>query len=133
MTPHVKLTLSLLPGRYALCRLDPYAGIPTWAARGEFWSVTRNAEQVSVLCPEDAPPPGVEAEPGWRTLQLMGPLSFSQTGILDSVVEPLSHGGISILVVSAYDTNYVLVKDAQLDQTITTLGEAGHTIERVTM
>jgi len=130
VTPHVKLTLSLLDHQYALCRLDPYAGIPTWAARGDFWAVVRNAEEVSVLCPQENIPENVEAEPGWRTLELVGPLSFSQAGILDSVVEPLSHADISILVVSAYDTSYVLLKEEVLDQAADVLRSVGHTVER---
>jgi hypothetical protein len=129
MTPHPKLTLSLLEGRYALCRLDPFAGVPAWAARGEFWSVTRSGDDVSVVCPEDAPPDGVQCEPGWCTLQLEA-LSFAQTGILDSVVEPLAHSGISLLVVSAYDTNYILVKEGDCSRAITVLSEAGHTIKQ---
>jgi uncharacterized protein len=130
MSVHVKLTLDLLKSRYALCRLDPFAGVPTWAARGDFWSITRNDQEVTVFCEEEAIPQQVESERGWRTLQLEGPISFTQTGILDSVVEPLSHAHISILVVSAYDTNYVLLKDNVLEQAITVLTECGHTIKR---
>src|SRR5687767_7986425 len=98
MSVHVMLTLGLLKSKYALCRLDPFAGVPTWAARGDFWSITRTEAEVTVFCEEDAIPPHIECERGWRTLQLEGPISFAQTGILDSVVEPLSHADISILV-----------------------------------
>ncbi len=129
MSVHVQLTLSLLKGHYALCRLDPYAGVPTWAARGEFWSVTRNPDQVSVVCPAEAVPAGVTCEPGWRTFQLEGEYSFSETGILDSAVEPLSHAGVAILVVSAYHTNYILVKHEQVDQAAAAMIGAGHTVQ----
>jgi uncharacterized protein len=125
---HVHLTLALLKSSYALCRLDPYAGVPTWASRGDFWSITRNSEEVSVLCPEDAIPANIESERGFRALQLTGPMSFNQTGILDSVVEPLSHAEIPILVVSAFDTNYVLLKQDVLNRAVAVLTESGHTI-----
>jgi uncharacterized protein len=129
MSVHVQLTLALLSDQYVLCRLDPYAGVPAWGARGDFWSITRNNEEVTVLCPIEAVPDHVECERGWRTLQLEGPMSFAQTGILDSVVEPLSHAGIAILVFSAYDTNYVVVKEEQLDKALATLRDAGHTVK----
>ena len=35
-----KLTLSLLPGEYAICKLEPMRHIPEWATRNAFWSVT---------------------------------------------------------------------------------------------
>jgi hypothetical protein len=128
---HVHLTLALLKDSYALCRLDPYAGVPTWASRGDFWSITRNNEEISIFCPEsDAIPANVESERGWRALQLTGEMSFNQTGILDSVVEPLSHAEIPILVVSAFDTNYVLLKQDVLDRAIMVLTENGHTINQ---
>ncbi len=130
MTVHAKLTLTLLEGAYSLVKLDPYAGIPTWAVRGEFWAVTRSGADVSVVCATDAIPDGVESTHGWRTLQLEGPISFAQTGILDSVVEPLSHAGISILAVSAYDTNFVLVRDEDIERATATLLGVGHTIHR---
>jgi uncharacterized protein len=130
MSVHVQLTLSLLADQYVLCRLDPYAGVPAWGARGDFWSITRNNEEITVMCPVDAVPDRIECEKGWRTLQLEGPMSFSQTGILDSVVEPLSHAGVAILVFSAFDTNYVALKEEQLDKAMAALHAVGHTVKQ---
>jgi len=130
MTEHAKLTLTLMKEEFSLAKLDPFAGIPTWAVRGEFWAVTRSGADVSVVCATDAIPEGVEATHGWRTLELEGPISFAETGILDSVIEPLSHADISILAVSAYDTNFVLVRDEDIERACTILLGVGHTIHR---
>ncbi|MEI9976594.1 MAG: hypothetical protein WDO73_33795 [Ignavibacteriota bacterium] len=70
--------LQLLPGRYAVCRLPPDAGIPAWAS-GAFWSITRTADEVSVVCTEGVAPEGTKCEGGWRVLRVAGPLEFSLT------------------------------------------------------
>jgi hypothetical protein len=44
------------------------------------------------------------------------------------VVEPLSHADISILAVSAYDTNFVLVREEE--RACATLIDVGHVINR---
>ncbi len=46
-----KLTLALLPQRYAVCRLDPNGHIPPWALMGDdFVSLTRTNTELSVIC-----------------------------------------------------------------------------------
>lgn len=57
-----------------------------------------------------------------------GPLDFSLVGILASVVEPLAEAGISIFAVSTFDTDYVLVKEEQLESAATALRGWGHEI-----
>jgi len=106
-----KLTLSLLPGQYAVCRLLPDAPTPDWA-RGEFVSVTQTAEELSVVCEEQRVPDGVQCERGWRCFKVQGPLDFSLVGVLASLLAPLAEAGIPVFAVSTYDTDYILVREA---------------------
>ena len=69
---------------------------------------------------------GVPTEPGWRALQVDGPLDFMLTGVLASLALPLADAGISIFAISSYDTDYVLVKQDKLAGAIDTLRKAGH-------
>ena len=46
------MRLTLLPGSYAIARLEPGAAVPGWAAAGELWSVTRTAHELSIVCEE---------------------------------------------------------------------------------
>lgn len=121
--------LLLLPQRLAVCRLAPDAAIPSWAA-GPFFSITRTADELSVVCPEDAVPADVRCESGWRAFQVAGPLDFSLTGILAAIAAPLAAAGVSIFAVSTFDTDYVLVKEANLARAIDALREAGHPLTR---
>lgn len=126
----IALTLDLLPGRCAVCRLPPAAAIPAWAlGPAPLLSITRTAEELSVLCAESAVPAGVQAEAGWRALKVRGPLDFSLTGILAALAVPLAQAGMPIFAVSSYDTDAVLVPQARLEQALAALRACGHVVE----
>jgi hypothetical protein len=122
------LTLEVLPGRRAVCRLEAGVAVPDWAAAGAFTSVTRTDAELSVVCDEAAVPAGVRAEGGWRCLRVRGPLGFGITGVLASLASPLASSGVSIFVISTYDTDYVMVQERDLDRARHALERAGHAI-----
>ena len=124
------LTLSLLPETFAVCRLDPGAPLPAWATGGGFTSATRTSDELSILCPVERVPPGVRTEAGWRCLKVEGPFDFSVTGVLASLAAPLAGAGISIFVVCTYDTDYLFVKERDLDGALATLAGEGHHASR---
>ena len=125
------LVIQVLPGEFAIARLPAAAAIPAWADALSFSAVTRTADELSVLCPAMQVPADVKHESGWRLLKLRGPFDFTETGILSSVLDPLAFFRISILALSTFDTDYVLVKAAELDAAIRTLRHADHTVERL--
>jgi hypothetical protein len=124
------LTLEVLAGSYAVCRLDAAAPLPAWADGGPFVSATRTGAELSVVCAEGVVPSGVCAEPGWRCLRVRGPLGFGMTGVLASLAGPLASSGVSIFVVSTYDTDYLMVQERDLDRGVDALERAGHTVAR---
>jgi uncharacterized protein len=124
------LTLELLAGSYAVVRLDAAEPVPAWAGGAPFVSVTRTEAELSVVCPQGAVPTGVRAEPGWRCLRVQGPLGFGMTGVLASLAGPLASSGVSIFVVSTYDTDYLMVQERDLDRGVDALERAGHTVAR---
>jgi uncharacterized protein len=123
-----KLTLSVLPDVLAVCRLASDSAVPGWAMASGFSSITRTADELSIVCPQKQIPSGVRHEGGWRCLKVEGPLDFALTGILASLAVPLGDAGISIFAISTYDTDYQLVRD--LDHAIAALTEFGHRIQR---
>ena len=120
------LQLSILPTRLAVCRLGKSQPIPPWATNGGFFSVTRTDDELSIVCEEAHIPPGVQVERGWRGLKVEGPLDFSLTGILAGLAGTLANAGISLFAISTYDTDYVLVKEPDLEKTIGALSQAGY-------
>jgi uncharacterized protein len=112
-----------------VCRLAPDDEIPQWALRcGGFASVTRTADELSLVCAESVVPRGIQCEPGWRIFKVEGPLDFTLTGILASVAQPLAEAAVSIFTISTYDTDYVMVKDQDVEKAVQALAAAGHRV-----
>jgi len=126
----IRLTLSVMKGSLAVSRLDRHAGIPEWALTGAFVSLTRTADELSIVCPQELVPEGTVCEKEWKGLQVAGPLGFTLVGILSSLVTPLATSNISIFAISTYETDYILVKEKDLEMAIATLSKEGHWISR---
>jgi hypothetical protein len=122
------LNLEVLPNTLAVCRLSSNDSIPSWAFSGDFFSISKTADELSIVCEEKQVPAGVKAGRGWRCLKVKGPLDFGLTGILASLAKPLAEAGISIFAVSTFDTDYLLVKMDVLERAISVLSKAGHTV-----
>jgi hypothetical protein len=123
------MTLTPIPGSYAVCQLAPDAPLPAWATRGALWSVTRSGAELSIVCDASGVPPGVRARAPWRALMIQGPLALDLTGVLASVASPLAAAGVSLFAVSTYDTDYVLVPAADVELAVVVLQQAGHQID----
>jgi GNAT superfamily N-acetyltransferase len=126
--PDYKLTLVSLDGEYAVCRLDVDVALPTWVAGAPFLSITRTADELSVVCREMAVPEGVRCERGWRCLRIAGTLDFSLVGVLASLLTPLATAGVGVFVLSTFDTDYLLVKQTDFPRADEALRKAGHAV-----
>src|SRR5687768_7798927 len=125
----MQLSMSLLPHRYAVCRFDQNATVPTTVMRSEFFCMMRTHDELSIVCAEGTAPEIGMIENGWRVLKLEGPFPFEMTGILASVLNPLAQREVSIFALSTFDTDYVLIKETQLEAAVLALRDAGHVVE----
>jgi hypothetical protein len=121
------VTLDVLTGSYAICRLEPVAPLPAWVG-GAFASITRTPHELSIVCASDDVPADVPAQRGYRALIVRGPLDFSLVGIVAALSGALAAAAISVFVVSTYDTDYLFVRATDLDRAVAALRAAGHTI-----
>jgi hypothetical protein len=123
-----QLKLTPLKDEFAICQLDQGSEIPSWAFGGEFCSLTRTSEELSILCPANQVPEMSNYEPGWRGLKIEGPFEFDEIGVLASLTAPLAEAKISLLTVSTYDTDYIFIQQKNYRQAVNILEAAGHTI-----
>jgi uncharacterized protein len=124
------LQLSLLPENFAIVGLSPLADLPNWATQGPFFSVTRTSEELSIVVEQSRVPEGIQAQSGWRVIQVQGPFVLSEVGVLASLAGPLAAARISLFVVSTFDTDYLLVSSESLDAAVQVLERAGHSFRR---
>src|SRR5215468_2715455 len=125
-----QLTLIVVDGNFAVCRLEPGAPIPPWATAGDLFSITRTADELSVVCRQDAVPDGINCERGWRCLRVAGSIPFSVVGVLASLTALLAEAGISAFAISTFDTDYLLVKEKDLTMALAVLRRQGHAINQ---
>jgi uncharacterized protein len=127
--PVMDVPLALLAQRFAVCRLGSEATWPEWARSGALLALVRTRSEVSVTCEERFVPPEVKAERGWRALRVEGQLDFSLVGVLAGISTCLAEAGVSLFVVSTFDTDYVLVKDGLLDRALDALRSGGYVVQ----
>jgi len=114
---------------YAIVRLEPDSEVPVWARNGHFWSITRSDSELSLVCPQDDVPTDASAERGWCALEVAGPLDFSLTGVVSSLVVPLAEEEIPIFLISTFETDYLLVREPDLHRAVEALTAAGHAVD----
>jgi hypothetical protein len=123
--------LSLLPETFAICRLAPDAVVPEWAMHGQFFSITRSSEELSVIAETAFVPENLLTKVSWRVMKVHGPFDLSEVGVLAALVAPLAGAGVSVFTISTFDTDYLLVQCIQLREGMAALRNAGHTVHQV--
>lgn len=121
-------TMKLLKDRFAVCRLNNNELIPQWAKENNFFSITKTQDELSIVCSQDNIPDEVKCEKDWSTLKVEGPLDFSLIGILSSISTILAENKISIFAISTYDTDYILIKDSEINKAIDALSDERYKI-----
>jgi hypothetical protein len=123
-----QLKLIVLPERLAVCRLGAADPVPEWAKGDAFLSISRTRDELSIICEDRFIPETISASRGWRAFKIEGPLDLDLVGILVSVAAPLAQSGVGILPIATHDTDYVLVRDAQLGESVKALRFVGFDI-----
>src|SRR4051794_39459756 len=88
------LRLRVLDGLLAICKLPPDVPIPHWAVQGDLFSVTRTADELSIVCRQHYVPDDIQCEGDWRCLRVAGAMPFTIVGVLASLTAPLASAAI---------------------------------------
>jgi hypothetical protein len=123
--PRQDLRLSLLRGRFAICQLPASAAAPGPPPDASLWSLTRTADELSLVLPEEYADHRWRVEAGYRCLTIKGPLPFSAVGILAQLSSALADAGVPLFALSTFDTDYLLVPDEHLPAALAALQERG--------
>jgi len=124
------LSLTLLKGSFAIHRLASEAQIPVGALNSPFFAITRTDEELSLVVPESVEIESEKSEPGWACFKVEGPLEFELVGVLAGISSILAEARISIFALSTFDTDYILVKQDQVQAAKEALTSAGYQIHQ---
>lgn len=93
-------------------------------------SVTRTSTELSIVCPAALAPAEAEVDGPWSAWYIRGPIPFGLTGVVQSVVSPLSTRGIPVFVVSTFDSDLIMAPADRATDAASALVDAGHEIDR---
>ena len=125
----MKLNLSILEGLFTIHRLSHNCEIPDQIFRGQFYSISKSDEEISIVCSSSVLLNSENSEPGWSCIKVLGPLDFSLTGILSEISAILAKNKISIFAISTFDTDYILVKSEKIQAAKKALQKTGYTFK----
>ena len=120
--------MRVLAESLSVCRMPPGAPWPKPGHPSSIFSVTRTDHEVSVVCHPSDEPAGAVVEPGWRCLEVDGPLDFGMVGVMAGITGCLARAAVSVFVLSTYDTDYVLVRGQDLKMAVTSLACDGYLV-----
>ncbi|MDO4407217.1 MAG: ACT domain-containing protein [Eubacteriales bacterium] len=120
------MELKKLPYDLTVCKVASLADVDL---DGEFFFLGKTDEELSLVCrTEDTPAATVERDDGWKGFRIEGVLEFSMIGILSKLSGILAENEIGLFAVSTYNTDYILVKEANFAKALEVLAAEGYTI-----
>lgn len=122
------MNLTILDTTFSVIKLPKTEEIPSWASKGELFSITRTIEELSIVCASSNVPDNIlkDVEHDWKCIKVEGILDFGLTGILSSLANPLADNNISIFAISTFNTDYLLVKLHSIEKAKSVLENSGH-------
>jgi len=120
------MTLTALQEEFSVCKLHETTKVDL-CTPFTFLSITD--DEISLVCPTPVTPDNaVSVKSGWRALKIAGDLNFELVGIISRLSDLLAASGISVFVISTYNTDYILVQAERFQAAIAVLTAGGHRI-----
>lgn len=116
------------PETLAVVQLPPGADLPKWVESATLMSITATASETSIICAAPSVPKKAKAARGFAAFAVAGPLDFSLTGVLVTLLQPLAEAEISVFTQSTYDTDWILVAKDKADEVEEIWRRSGHTV-----
>ena len=123
-----RLKLALLADAYAICGLPATEPVPGWASATPLHAIVRTPKELTVVCRQDAIPASCPCDRNWRCLRVYGSFDLDQVGVISSLSLPLAEAGISIFVISSYDTDYIMIREPRVEEAVSILTDCGHRV-----
>lgn len=120
------MELKKLNYNFSVCKVENYTEVDL---KSEFCFIGKTDEELSLVCLTECVPANVtHREDGWKGFRIQGVLDFSLIGILAKISTVLAENRIGIFVVSTFNTDYVMVKEADFERAMMALAQEGYTV-----
>ena len=122
------LVLTVLEETFNIHRLASDSSLPEAISECDFYSLSKTADELSLVCPEHLAVKSEKHSPDWKCLKVAGPLDFKLTGILVGITDVLAKERISVFAISTFDIDYILIKKQNLTNAVSALERAEYQI-----
>ena len=124
-----KPKIKILDKDFAIHRLQPNDNLPGEVLHGNYSWIGKTDEELSVVCDAGINLKSQKSDNNWAAIKLVGPLDFSDTGILSEITHVLADASIGIFAFSTYDTDYILIKKTNVEKAAEALRKNGYVVE----
>jgi len=120
------MELQQIEGHFTICKVSSLEKIDFTQ---DYVFLAKTPDEYSLVCRSVAIPlNATEFKAGWKALRVAGKLSFDLVGIIADISEILAEEEISIFVISTFDTDYILIQEADFDKAIQMLDDDDYDI-----
>ncbi len=120
------LKIKVLKREFTVCKVDCLERIDF---TDKYCFVGKTDEEISLICStRQAPKETLERSDGWRAFRIQGKMDFSLIGVLSELTEIFARNKISILAVSTFNTDYILVKAENLEKALVLLEDQDYKV-----
>ena len=120
------MELQKIKGNFSICKV---ASMEQIDFSRELLFVAKTPDEISLVCESTyVPQENMDVENGWSMLKISGILDFGLIGVVAKISNILADAGISIFVVSTYNTDYILLKTENLEKGLQRLMCEGYTV-----
>jgi uncharacterized protein len=123
------LHITVLPSLFAMCQLKQDEPLPAWVYQSSFYTISKTADELSVVCEEHLVQGEIKKSVGWKLLKINAVLDLSLTGITAQFSTALAKVGVNLSVMATYNTDYILVEEVKLETAIEALRGAGFEVK----
>ena len=116
------------PETLAVVRLAPGAEIPEWAESSSIFSITATSDETSLVCAARSVPKKSVHHGPLTAFAVKGPLDLGLVGVLHGLLGPLVEEEVSVLTLSTYDTDWILVARDDAARVAEAWRRQGHTV-----
>jgi len=118
--------LEVLKCEFTIHRYDVSDNIPNDVYNSKFYWIGKTDEELSIVCESNLLSNKNDSVGNWSIIKIAAKLDFSLVGILAEISNALKDSGISIVALSTYNTDYIMLNTDKLNKAKTDLQNIGY-------
>jgi uncharacterized protein len=122
------MTFRLLPNIFCYFHADT---VPEFVYQSSFYNISKSDKELSIFCEQSFVDRFDDIDKDWRVLELQGIFdldSKDNVGITAKFSSCLAQNNINLCVIATFDTDYLLIKQSNLEKAFKVLQESGFEI-----